>query len=112
MPADCDPSAFFNTLGVLLESQQCQVNILVGDFTVDFDRCGALANSSVDFHMRALAVQLTALMKVMMGLHVHGLTILLYSQFYSSLVTNVYTISLGCNLSDHYPLYILNLFTD
>ena len=34
MPADCDPSAFFNTLGVmegLFESQQCQVNILVDD---------------------------------------------------------------------------------
>ena len=43
IPADCASSAFneyLNTLGELegfLESQQCDVSILVGDFNVDFD---------------------------------------------------------------------------
>ena len=54
MPAECLPSSFneyLNTLGELqgfLESQQCDVNILVGDFNVDFDRGGPLAELLVD----------------------------------------------------------------
>ena len=36
---------YLHTLGELqgfLESQQCDVNILVGDLNVDFDRCSSL----------------------------------------------------------------------
>ena len=55
MPSECTPSAFneyLNTLGELegfLESQQCDVSILVGDFNVDFDRGGSLAKLLADF---------------------------------------------------------------
>ena len=54
IPADCAPSAFneyLNTLGELegfLESQQCDISILVCDFNVDFDRGGALGTSLTD----------------------------------------------------------------
>ena len=52
MPAACHSSSFvdyLNTLGELqgfLESQQCDVNILVG---VDFDRCNSLTRLLRDF---------------------------------------------------------------
>ena len=45
MPAECHSSSFgdyLNTLGELkgcLATHQCDVNILVGDFNADFDRC-------------------------------------------------------------------------
>ena len=44
MPTEYHPSSFseyLNTLGELdefINSQQCDVNLLVGDFNVDFDR--------------------------------------------------------------------------
>ena len=81
MPADTQSAfnEYLNTLGELegfRESQQC---ILVGDFNVDFDRGGALAKLLVNFlselNMCACGMS-SALMKEMMGLHVHGLTII------------------------------------
>ena len=48
MPAECQSSSFteyLNTLGKLkgfLHSHQCDGNILVGGFNVDFDRCSPL----------------------------------------------------------------------
>ena len=83
MPADAQSAfnEYLNTLGELegfRESQQC---ILVGDFNVDFDRGGALAKLLVNFlselNMCACGMS-SALMKEMMGLHVHGLTIIYY----------------------------------
>ena len=87
MPADCAPPAFneyLKTLGELegfLESQRCDVSILVGDFNVDFDWGGALGKVLVDFlsELNLCACDMSfrsSLMKEMMGLHVHGLTIL------------------------------------
>ena len=45
-------SEYLQTLGELegfIESQHCDINILVGDFNVDFDRGGPLAKLLCDF---------------------------------------------------------------
>ena len=50
MPAECRSSFFsdyLNTLGEIegfIDTQQCDVNLLVGDFNVDFDRGGMLSS--------------------------------------------------------------------
>ena len=55
MPAEYHSSSssdYLNTLGELegfLDSHQCDVNILVGDFNVDFDRQSPLTGLLVDF---------------------------------------------------------------
>lgn len=54
------------------------------------------------------AVQLTTLKKEMMDLNVHGMTIYICSQSYSSLVANVHTIHWG-SLLVYIPLSLLHL---
>ena len=55
MPAECQPSSFteyLNTLGELkglLLSHQCDVNVLVGYFNEDFDRCSPLTRLLFNF---------------------------------------------------------------
>ena len=55
MPAECAPSHFsdyLNTLGEIegfIDSQQCDNIVLAGDFNVDFDRGGSLADILLDF---------------------------------------------------------------
>ena len=55
MPAQCSSTStdeYLNTLGELegfISTQQCDVNIIIGDFNVDFDRGGSLARLLSDF---------------------------------------------------------------
>ena len=55
MPSDCGTasySEYLNTLGELqgfIFSHSCDINIVVGDFNVDFDRGGHLASLLLDF---------------------------------------------------------------
>ena len=106
MPAACHSSSFvdyLNTLGELqgfLESQQCDVNILVGDFNVDFDRCSSLTRLLRDFmsEMSLHACDLSFHSSVKFtfergdGLARSWIDHILCSKPFSTLVTNVHTL--------------------
>ena len=104
LPSECLPSSFneyLNTLGELEGFLDCDVNILVGDFNVDFGRGGPLAELLVDFmsELNLYACDLSWLtipMREMMGLYIHGLTIL-------------YALSLFLLLSLTFTLFVLVL---
>ena len=49
MPAECAPPHFSDYLNTLGDSQQCDNIVLAGDFNVDFDRGGSLADTLLDF---------------------------------------------------------------
>ena len=52
MPTEYHPSFFSEYFGELegfINTQQCDVNILVGGFNVDFDQGGTLAKLLLDF---------------------------------------------------------------
>ena len=52
MPSECHQSYFteyLNTLGELEETEKCDVNMLIGDFNVDFCRDGCLSRLLLDF---------------------------------------------------------------
>ena len=121
MPAACHTSSFvdyLNTLGELqgfLESQQCDVNILVSDFNVDFDCCSSLTRLLRDFmsEMSLHACDLSFHSSVKFtfergdGLARSWIDHILCSKPFSTLVTNVHTLFSGSCLSDHFPLCFL-----
>ena len=118
MPAECAPSHFsdyLNTLGEIegfIDSQQCDNIVLAGDFNVDFDRGGSLADILLDFisDLDLVASDLSYRNSVGFtyerddGLARSWIDHIICSQVLSPSMTNVHTLKSGTNLSDHLPL--------
>ena len=118
MPSVSTPSSNSNYLNVLGElegfviSQCCDVNIIVGDFNVDFDRGGAQEELLNDFaaELDLLACDSSFRESVMYtyerddGTARSWIDHILCSRTFSSLISDVYTLRSDCILSDHYPL--------
>ena len=119
MPAESHSSSsgeYLNTLGEVegfIDSLQCDNNIIVGDFNADFDRGGLSADllsdfvldlnvSVCDLHYRE-SVKCTYERDD--GLVRSWIDHVLCSQAISILVTDIYTLQSGVNLSDHLPLF-------
>ena len=116
MPSVSTPSSNSNYLNVLgelegfVDSQCCDVNIIVGDFNVDFDRGGAQADMLNDFaaELDLLACDSSFRESVMYtyerddGIARSWIDHILCSQTFSSLISDVYTLRSDCILSDHY----------
>ena len=119
MPAESHSSSsgeYLNTLGEVegfIDSLQCDNNIIVGDFNADFDRAGLSADllsdfvldlnlSVCDLHYRE-SVKFTYERDD--GLVSSWIDHILCSQAISILVTDIYTLQSGVNLSDHLPLF-------
>ena len=96
-----------------IDSQNCNFVIVVGDLNVDFDRGGEHAKLLVDF-----MVELNLYSCDLSFPHAVGYTYqhddgvvhswldhILCSQHISTLVTDVYAVHTGSNLSDHDPLF-------
>ena len=121
LPSESVASCFaeyLNTLGELegfIESQQCDYTLIAGDFNVDFARGGPLASLLVDFinAQNFVVCDLPYQESVNFtyerddGLVRSWIDHIMCSQSFSSLVTDVYTIKCGSNLSDHLPLSFL-----
>ena len=118
IPAEYQSSSFadyLNTLGELegfLDSHQCDVNILVGDFNVDFDRQSPLTGLLVDFMKSLDFCACDLLYRDLVkftyerddGQARSWIDHIICSQSFSSLVSNVNIVNSGSILSDHIPL--------
>ena len=111
-------SEYLNTLGELegfIESQQCDYTLIGGDFNVDFVRGGPLASLLVDFitDQNFVVCDLSYQESVNFtyerddGLVRSWIDHIMCSQSLSSLVTDIYSLKCGTNLSDHLPLSFL-----
>ena len=118
MPAECQSSFisdYLCTLGVIegfVDTQQCDVNLLVGDFNVDFSRGGMLSNLLVDFmsEFNLVACDLCFHNDTYErddGLAHTWIDHLIISQSYTHLVSDVYTDCSGHVLSHHFPIFFL-----
>ena len=107
---------FKYTLGELegfITSHACDVNVIVGDFNVDFDRGGPLAKLLNDFILEfdLLACDLNFRPSVCYTYESDDsctrswLDHVLCSQHISSLVTDIHTVCSASISSDHYPLF-------
>ena len=102
-----------NTLGGFITSHACDVNVIVGDFNVDFDRGGPLAKLLNDFILEfgLLACDLNFRPSVCYTYESDDsctrswLDHILCSQHISSLVTDIHTVRSASISSDHYPLF-------
>ena len=117
MPTDCGPASYddyLNTLGELegfIDSQNCHFVIVVGDLNVDFDRGGEHAKLLVDFmvELNLYSCDLSFPHAVCYtyqrddGVARSWLDHILRSQHISTVVTDVYAVHTGSNLSDHAP---------
>ena len=108
--------SYLNTLGELegfITSHACDVNVIVGDFNVDFDRGGPLAKLLNDFILEfgLLACDLNFRPSVCYTYESDDsctrswLDHILCSQHISSLVTDIHTVRSASISSDHYPLF-------
>ena len=121
MPAECQSSSFTDYLNTpselkgLLLSHQCDVNVLVGDFNVDFYRCSPLTRLLSDFinELSLCACDLSFRSSMGFtfergnGLAQSWIDHILCSKHFSTLVQNVHTLHSGSCLSDHLPLCFL-----
>lgn len=95
-----------------IDSQQCDNIVLAGDFNVDFDRGGSLADILLDFisDLDLVASDLSYRNSVGFtyerddGLAISWIDHIICSQVLSPSMTNVHTLKSGTNLSDHLPL--------
>ena len=108
--------SYLNTLGELegfITSHACDVNVIVGDFNVDFNRGGPLAQLLNDFILEfgLLACDLNFRPSVCYTYESDDsctrswLDHILCSQHISSLVTDIHTVRSASISSDHYPLF-------
>ena len=108
-------SEYLQTLGELegfIESHQCDLNMLVGDFNVDFDRGGPLAKLLLDFmcELNLTATDLSYRNSINFtfergdGLARSWIDHVICSQTSPLLVSDVRAVHSACNLSDHSPL--------
>ena len=116
-------SDYLNTLGELdgfIESQQCDYTLIAGDFNVDFDRGGRLASLLSDFvsEQNFVVCDLSYRESVNFnyerddGLVHSWIDHVVCSQSLSSFVTDIHTITCGTNLSDHFPLSYLLMYSN
>ena len=117
MPSECRQSYFteyLNTLGELeglIETEKCDVNMLIGDFNVDFCRDGCQSRLLLDFmsELDLCACNLSFCNSIYYtyerddGLVRSWIDHVVCTNSFSSLVSDVYRVQLGSNVSDHYP---------
>ena len=115
MPTDYGASSvsdFLRELEGFIDTQCCDVAMVVGDFNVDFDRDGPLAKLLNDFiiELDLSVCDLSFRDKVKFtyerddGACHSWIDHVLCSQSHSSLITDVFARHSDCCLSDHYPL--------
>ena len=119
MPSQCGPSShceYLNTLGEIegfIVSQQFDNIVLVGDFNVDFDRGGSLADLLLDFmtDLNVVACDLSHRNSIGFtykrddGIVRSWIDHIICSQSLCPSITNVHTSKSGTNLSDHLQLF-------
>ena len=119
MPAESHFSSsgeYLNTLGEVkgfIDSLQCDNNIIVGDFNAGFD-CGGisadlLSDFVLDLNVSVCDLHYCESVKFTYerddGLVRFWIDHILCSQAISIVVTDIYTLQSGVNLSDHLPLF-------
>ena len=98
-----------------IDSCRCDVNIIVGDFNVDFDRRGLLCDLLTTFmsDMNLTACDLFFRQEIKYTYERDDtmarswIDHVLCTQSFSSSLSDMYTIRAGSNLSDHFPLCFL-----
>ena len=98
-----------------IDSCRCDVNIIVGDFNVDFDRRGLLCDLLTTFmsDMNLTACDLFFRQEIKYTYERDDtmarswIDHVLCTQSFSSSLSDMYTIKAGSNLSDHFPLCFL-----
>ena len=107
---------YLTTLGELdgfINSQICDIVVIVGDFNIDFDRCNHYTSLLRDFmyDLSLNACDLPFRKDVLFtyerddGLSRSWIDHVLCSQDFSSLITDVHAVHSGSILSDHFPLF-------
>ena len=115
MPSQSSPSDYLDTLGVLegfIESYQCDVSVIVGDFNVDFSRDNASANYLSTFMASSdlVACDLTLGSSIRYTDERDGGSVrswidhILCNGSHSHLISQVCPINSGVNFSDHLPI--------
>ena len=119
MPSDCGSasySEYLNTLGELegfIFSHSCDVNIVVGDFNVDFDCGGHLASLLLDFMANLGLVASDLCFRSSIGYTYESdsglarswIDHVICSQASSALISGLQAVHSGSILSDHFPLF-------
>ena len=100
---------YLNTLGEfwgLIASHKCDVNIVVGDFNVDFDRANLLYDFMAEFNLVVSDLSF----RERVGYTYErddGLAHSWIDNYYlfATIISDVYTVHCGSILSDHFPLF-------
>ena len=111
-------NAYLNILGELegfIDRYGCDLNLIIGDFNVDFGRGGSLNDLLLDFmsDLNLTACDLQYQNDILYtyerddGLVRSWIDHVLSSHSFSHLVSDIYTQRSGSNLSDHFPLHFL-----
>ena len=121
MPSDCGTASYSDYLNTLCElegfifSHSCDVNIVVGDFNVDFDHGGHLASLLLDFIANLGLVALDLCFHPSIGYAYEGdsglaqswIDHVICSQASSALISGIQAVHSASILSDHFPLFFL-----
>ena len=109
----CIHFALLSTIGELegfLEFHKCDVNLLVGDFNVDFSRGGSLTDLCARDLSFPDAIQFTYEQDDGLVIGTSWVDHVLCSIHNSNIVSHVTSLLLGSNLSDHHPIaFTLNV---